>query len=73
MSIFWKNIRITQRKKLNQYGAPKGVPLEIVQHKLPIDNLEGVICSMEEKDPLNKKAGVVQMSCGHRVGRESIF
>ena len=28
---------------------------------------------MEEKDPLNKKAGVVQMSCGNRVGRESIF
>ena len=28
---------------------------------------------MKEKDPLNNKAGVVQMSCGHRVGRESIF
>ena len=73
MSIYWNDQRISSDKKLKKIGAPKGVPLRIVQKKLPIDNIQGVSACPQEVDPLSQEKGVVKMSCGHKIGRTSLM
>ena len=38
--------------KLKALGAPFGVPLRIIQKKLPINDVEGIKVKMEEVDSL---------------------